>query len=46
MYVTATPIPEEWRIEISRYLANIQRTGGEDDCGWGMYVTFRLESCA
>lgn len=36
MYVTKTPIPEEWKIEIARYLANMQRDGGEDDQGWGM----------
>lgn len=36
MYVTKTPIPHEWKVEISRYLANIQRKGGEDDDGWGM----------
>lgn len=38
MYVTKTPIPEEWKIEIARYLANMQRDGGEDDQGWGMCV--------
>lgn len=38
MYVTKTPIPEEWRIEISRYLQNIQRNGGLKDDGWGMWV--------
>lgn len=38
MYVTSTPIPEEWRIEISRYLANMQRQDGVGDEGWGLYV--------
>lgn len=36
LYVTNTPIPQEWKIEISRYLANIQRKGGLADDGWGM----------
>jgi hypothetical protein len=42
LYVTKTPIPEEWKIEIARYLSNLQRKGGEDDQGWGMYVTSSL----
>lgn len=42
MYVTKTPIPEEWRIEISRYLQNIQRNGGLKDDGWGMWVDISL----
>lgn len=42
MYVTKTPIPEEWRIEISRYLQNIQRHGGLKDDGWGMFVLLPL----
>ena len=36
MFVTKTPIPPEWKIEIARYLANLQRDGGPDDQGWGM----------
>ncbi|KAK4705877.1 hypothetical protein P7C70_g302, partial [Phenoliferia sp. Uapishka_3] len=36
LYVTKTPIPEEWKIETARYLANIQRRGGESDDGWGI----------
>lgn len=36
MFVTGTPIPEEWRIEMSRYLVNAQRQGGEGDQGWGL----------
>ena len=35
MYVTKTPIPAPWRIEIARYLWNRQ---DPDDGGWGMYV--------
>lgn len=38
LYVTKTPIPSEWRIEITRYLANLQRNGEDDDQGWGMCV--------
>lgn len=38
LYATQTPIPEEWKIEIARYLANVQRKGGKDDCGWGLWV--------
>lgn len=49
MYVTKTPIPPEWKVEIARYLANMQRDAGPDDQGWGMYVTvgacFRPEAC-
>ncbi|GAA5852349.1 hypothetical protein JCM8547_006750 [Rhodosporidiobolus lusitaniae] len=37
LYVTKTPIPEEWKIEIARYLSNMQRTGGVDDQGWGIH---------
>ncbi|GAA5894217.1 hypothetical protein JCM6882_007604 [Rhodosporidiobolus microsporus] len=37
LYVTKTPVPEEWKIEIARYLANLQRKGGEDDQGWGIH---------
>ena len=36
LYATKTPIPQEWKIELSRYLANIQRKGGLGDDGWGM----------
>lgn len=32
MYVTCTPIPEEWRIEFARYLSNQVN----DDGGWGL----------
>lgn len=38
LYVTQTPVPKEWKIEIARYLANYQRKGGPDDQGWGLYV--------
>ncbi|KAI5478948.1 lanosterol synthase [Pseudohyphozyma bogoriensis] len=38
MYVTKQPIPEEWKIEISRYLFNTQRHGGHDDQGWGIHT--------
>ena len=35
MYITETPIPEEWKIEITRYLAlNANPTDG----GWGLHV--------
>ncbi|GAA6063805.1 hypothetical protein JCM10212_005968, partial [Sporobolomyces blumeae] len=37
MYVTKTAIPQEWKVEICRYLANLQRTGGIDDQGWGIH---------
>ncbi|GAA5874694.1 hypothetical protein JCM3774_004783 [Rhodotorula dairenensis] len=37
MYVTKTPIPQEWKIEIARYLANMQRDAGPDDQGWGIH---------
>lgn len=40
MYVTKTAIPPEWKIEIARYLANLQRGGEPDDQGWGMWVVF------
>ena len=36
MYVTKTPIPEPWRIEIARYLWNRR---SPVDGGWGMYVS-------
>ncbi|KAK4048854.1 Lanosterol synthase (Oxidosqualene--lanosterol cyclase) [Microbotryomycetes sp. JL221] len=38
MYVTNIPIPQEWSIEITRYLANLQRQGGADDQGWGIHI--------
>jgi lanosterol synthase len=31
-YVTKTPIPEPWRIEIIRYLVNVSHPEG----GWGL----------
>lgn len=34
MYVTKTPIPEEWAIEIVRYLLSLQR----EDGGWGIHM--------
>ncbi|WFD36580.1 lanosterol synthase [Malassezia cuniculi] len=34
MYVTQTPIPEEWRIEIARYLWNRVNADG----GWGLHI--------
>ncbi|GAA6035640.1 hypothetical protein JCM8097_004942 [Rhodosporidiobolus ruineniae] len=37
LYVTKTPIPQEWKVEIARYLANLQRKGGENDQGWGIH---------
>lgn len=36
MYVTGTPIPDEWKIECSRYLVNLQRNNGLGDEGWGL----------
>ncbi|KAM0750640.1 putative lanosterol synthase [Meredithblackwellia eburnea MCA 4105] len=41
LYVTKTPIPEEWKIETARYLANMQRRGGDDDQGWGIHIEGR-----
>ncbi|KAL8277972.1 hypothetical protein RQP46_009604 [Phenoliferia psychrophenolica] len=38
LYVTKTPIPNEWKIETARYLANIQRRGGDGDEGWGIHI--------
>ncbi|KAN0060054.1 Lanosterol synthase (Oxidosqualene--lanosterol cyclase) [Thecaphora frezii] len=35
MYVTQTPIPEEWRIEIARYLWN---RADKTDGGWGIHI--------
>ncbi|GAA98168.1 uncharacterized protein L969DRAFT_93224 [Mixia osmundae IAM 14324] len=37
-YVTRTELPEEWRIEIARYLANLQRDNGPGDQGWGIHI--------
>lgn len=36
MYITQTPIPEEWKVEMARYLASKQRNNGEGDEGWGL----------
>ena len=36
LHATQTPIPEEWKIELARYLANVQRNGDKDDQGWGL----------
>ncbi|SCV74978.1 BQ2448_8007 [Microbotryum intermedium] len=38
MYVTKTSIPDEWKIEIARYLSNIQRSNGPGDQGWGIHI--------
>lgn len=37
LHATQTPIPEEWKIELARYLANVQRNGDKDDQGWGLH---------
>lgn len=34
MYITRTPVPEPWRIELTRYLAN----HANEDGGWGMHL--------
>lgn len=34
MYITRTPVPEPWRIEMIRYLANHVN----EDGGWGMHL--------
>ena len=34
MYVTHTPIPEEWKIEMIRYLSN----KAKEDGGWGIHI--------
>ena len=36
LHATQTPIPEEWKVELARYLANVQRNGDKDDQGWGL----------
>lgn len=36
MHVTGTPIPTEWKIELARYMANVQRNFGAGDQGWGL----------
>lgn len=35
MYITNTPIPEEWKIEMIRYLVN---RANPHDGGWGLHV--------
>ncbi|KAL9937723.1 hypothetical protein V8E36_003268 [Tilletia maclaganii] len=35
MYVTNTPIPEEWRVETLRYLAH---RANPEDGGWGIHI--------
>lgn len=35
MYVTKTPIPEEWKIEVARYLWN---RADKADGGWGIHI--------
>ena len=35
MYVTETPIPEPWRIEIARYLWHRRHP---EDGGWGIHI--------
>ncbi|GAA5933642.1 lanosterol synthase ERG7 [Sporobolomyces koalae] len=38
MYITKVPIPQEWRVEMTRYLANMQRSGPDErDQGWGIH---------
>jgi lanosterol synthase len=37
MYITDTEIPEEWSIEMTRYLQNIVN----DDGGWGLHLAGR-----
>lgn len=45
MYITKVEIPNEWKIEIARYLSNLQRSGpAEDDQGWGMYASARCST--
>lgn len=34
MYISQTPIPGEWKVEIARYLAN----NVNDDGGWGLHI--------
>ena len=35
-YVTKTPLPQEWKIEMARYLKHMQRNNGVADNGWGL----------
>lgn len=35
-YVTQTPLPQEWKIEMARYLKHMQRNNGVADNGWGL----------
>lgn len=35
MYISATPIPESWRVEITRYLCNM---ANPKDGGWGVHT--------
>ncbi|GAA6017322.1 hypothetical protein JCM11491_000630 [Sporobolomyces phaffii] len=38
MYITKVAIPQEWKIEITRYLSNVQRKGPQvEDQGWGIH---------
>ncbi|ORY69166.1 terpenoid cyclases/protein prenyltransferase alpha-alpha toroid [Leucosporidium creatinivorum] len=38
MYISQTPIPQEWKIEMARYLTNMRRDNGEGDEGWGLHI--------
>lgn len=37
MYISDTPVPDEWKVEIVRYLAN----NVNDDGGWGLHIEGR-----
>lgn len=37
MYITGTPVPSPWRIEMTRYLARRANTDG----GWGLHLEGR-----
>lgn len=39
-YATKTELPVEWKVEMTRYIANMQRDKGRDDQGWGLSVIF------
>lgn len=39
-YATKTELPVEWKVEMTRYVANMQRDKGKDDQGWGLFVLF------